>query len=316
MILVAPCAICDGHHPGRACYREVGACFLCGSMSHRAKDCTVSRNTGEGGIGDGSGSQQNPIARVFVLTANQVAANSGTVSGTFFVGRRDAYVLFDTGSTHSVVSLSFIHHLGVPPSLLYPHIYISTPMGNSVVLSDAYRECSIAVGDRNYCQGKRVIFGDPDKPEFVYQGSQLKGEVKFIFALKESKLLFKGCDGYLAFVKNTSKDEPRIEDYPVVKEYEDVFPDELPGLPPHREVEFTIKLVPCAEHISKAPYRMAPLELQELKEQLQELLDRGFIRPSVSPWRAPVLFQRDIVRLHGEPVSIISDINMRFTSYF
>ncbi|XP_074362139.1 uncharacterized protein LOC141702337 [Apium graveolens] len=192
-------------------------------------------------------------------------------------------------------------------------------MGNSVVISDVYRQCPIAVGDRN-CkvnllpmemhdfdiilgmdwlsehratidfQVKRVIFGDVDKPEFVYQGSQPKGEVKLISALKASKLLSKGCDGYLAFVKDISKDEPRIKDYPVVKEYEDVFPNELPGLPPHREVEFTIELVPGAEPISKAPYRMAPLELQELKEQLQELLDRGFIRPSVSLWGAPVLF--------------------------
>ncbi|XP_074346453.1 uncharacterized protein LOC141685240 [Apium graveolens] len=310
MIPVAPCTTCGGHHPGRACYRHTGACFLCGSMSHKARDCTVSRNPGGGGAGggSGSGSQQNPTARVFALTANQAAANSGTVSGTLLVGRRDAYVLFDTGSTHSVVSLSFIRHLDVAPSLLYPHMSISTPMGNSVVISDVYRECLIAVGDRSCkvnllpmemhdfdiilgmdwlsehratidCQGKRVIFGDADKPEFVYQGSQPKGDVKLISALKASKLLSKGCDGYLAFVKDTSKDEPRIEDYPFVREYEDVFPDELPGLPPHREVEFTIELVPGVEPISKAPYRMAPFELQELKEQLQELLDRGFIRP-------------------------------------
>ncbi|XP_074377388.1 uncharacterized protein LOC141718915 [Apium graveolens] len=265
IIPVAPCATCGGHHPGRACYRQTGACFLCGSMSHRAKDYTVSRNPGGGGAGggSGSGSQQNPTARVFALTANQAAANSGTVSGTLLVGRCDAYVLFDTGLTHSVVSLSFVRHLDVAPSLLYPHMSISTPMGNSVVISDMYRECLIAVGDRNYkvnllpmemhdfdvilgmdwlsehratidCQEKRVIFGDADKPEFVYQGSQLKGDVKLISALKASKLLSKGCDGYLAFVKDTSKDEPRIEDYPVVREYEDVFPDELPGLPPHR----------------------------------------------------------------------------------
>ena len=101
MILVAPCATCGGHHLGRACYRQTGACFLCGSMSHRAKDCTVSRNPGGGGAGggSGSGSQQNPTARVFALTANQAAANSGTISGTLLVGRRNTYVLFDTGST-------------------------------------------------------------------------------------------------------------------------------------------------------------------------------------------------------------------------
>ncbi|XP_074322876.1 uncharacterized protein LOC141659849 [Apium graveolens] len=324
MISVAPCATCGGHHPGRACYRQTGTCFLCGSMSHRAKDCTVSRNPGGGGAGgcSGSGSQQNPTARVFALTANQPTANSGTVSGTLLIGRRDAYVLFDTGSTHSVVSLSFVRHLGVAPPLLYPHMSISTPMGNYVVISDVYQECPIAVGDRSCkvnllpmkmhdfdiilgmdwlsehratidCQGKRVIFGDADKPEFVYQGSQPKGDVKLISALKASKLLSKGCDGYLAFVKDTSKDESRIEDYPIVREYEDVFPDELPGLPPHREVEFTIELVPGVEPISKAPYRMVPLELQELKEQLQELLDRGFIRPSVSHWGAHVLSREE-----------------------
>ncbi|GJW41341.1 retrotransposon protein, putative, ty3-gypsy subclass [Tanacetum coccineum] len=69
-----------------------------------------------------------------------------------------------------------------------------------------------------------------------------------------------------------------------------VFPDELPGLPPAREIEFGIELIPGAEPISKAPYRMAPVELKELKEQLQEMLENGFIRPSVSPWGAPVLF--------------------------
>ncbi|GJV90442.1 putative nucleotidyltransferase, ribonuclease H [Tanacetum coccineum] len=70
----------------------------------------------------------------------------------------------------------------------------------------------------------------------------------------------------------------------------DVFPEELPGIPPIRDVEFNIELIPGAEPISKAPYRMAPIELKELKDQLQELLERGFIRPSVSPWGAPVLF--------------------------
>nr|GFB03926.1 putative reverse transcriptase domain, aspartic peptidase domain protein [Tanacetum cinerariifolium] len=69
----------------------------------------------------------------------------------------------------------------------------------------------------------------------------------------------------------------------------DIILDELPGIPLVREVEFNIELIPGAEPISKAPYRMAPVELKELKDQLQELLERGFIRPSVSPWGAPVL---------------------------
>ena len=78
----------------------------------------------------------------------------------------------------------------------------------------------------------------------------------------------------------------------VVCEYEDVFLNELPGLPPHRGVDFVIELHPGTSPISMTPYRMAPVELQELKVQLQELLDKGFIRPSTSPWGASVLFAK------------------------
>ena len=76
----------------------------------------------------------------------------------------------------------------------------------------------------------------------------------------------------------------------MVDEFEDVFPDVLPGLPPKRVIDFEITLAPGTEPISKAPYRMAPAELKELKTQLQKLLDKGFVRPSVPPWGAPVLF--------------------------
>ena len=84
----------------------------------------------------------------------------------------------------------------------------------------------------------------------------------------------------------------RIEEIPIVREFMDVFPEKLPGIPLDREIEFTIDLLPNTAPISKASYRMAPLELKELKDQLQELLDKGFIRPSVSPWGASVLFMK------------------------
>ncbi|CAA0810895.1 Uncharacterized mitochondrial protein AtMg00860, partial [Striga hermonthica] len=79
-------------------------------------------------------------------------------------------------------------------------------------------------------------------------------------------------------------------DVPIVRDFVDVFPDQLPGGPPSRQVEFTIDLVPGVGPMSKVPYRMAPKELQELKAQIQELLSLSFIRPSVSPWGAHVLF--------------------------
>ncbi|KAH9778034.1 Endonuclease [Citrus sinensis] len=104
------------------------------------------------------------------------------------------------------------------------------------------------------------------------------------------KMLKKGCEGFLAYIVADHPDGACLEDIPIVREFIDVFPEDLPGLLPDREVEFTIELVPGTTPISKAPYRMAPIELKELKVQLQELLDKGFIRPSVSPWGAPVLF--------------------------
>jgi hypothetical protein len=81
-----------------------------------------------------------------------------------------------------------------------------------------------------------------------------------------------------------------IRDIPVVCEFPDVFPDDLPGLPPARDVEFVIELKPGTTPISRRAYRMPPKELAELKIQLQELLDKGFIQPSSSPWGCPAIF--------------------------
>ncbi|GKF20668.1 putative reverse transcriptase domain-containing protein, partial [Tanacetum coccineum] len=85
-------------------------------------------------------------------------------------------------------------------------------------------------------------------------------------------------------------DEKRLKDIPVVKEFPDVFPEDLPGIPPICQVEFQIDLIPGAAPVARTPYRLAPSKMQELSNQLQELTDRGFIRPSTSPWGAPVLF--------------------------
>ena len=89
--------------------------------------------------------------------------------------------------------------------------------------------------------------------------------------------------GYLAYIVDSRKENPKLEEIPVVRDFVDVFSDDLPGLPPDREVDFVIDLVPGTAPISKAPYRMAPVEMKELMVQLQELLDKKYIQPSVSP---------------------------------
>lgn len=102
----------------------------------------------------------------------------------------------------------------------------------------------------------------------------------------------KGCKIFVVHLVDSenSEDKQSIENITVLKDFTDVFSKEVPGLPPKRELDFTIELVPGAIPISKAPYRMNIIELNELKSQLKELIDKGYIRPSVSPWGAPVLF--------------------------
>ncbi|KAI3754418.1 hypothetical protein L1987_54201 [Smallanthus sonchifolius] len=108
---------------------------------------------------------------------------------------------------------------------------------------------------------------------------------------KATKYLRKGCLAYLVSVTTNTK--TKIEDVPVVAKFPDIFPDELAGIPPEREVEFRINLVPGTTPIAKAPFRLAPNEMAELKKQLDELLEKGFIRPRSSPWGAPVLFVKN-----------------------
>ncbi|GJY24565.1 hypothetical protein Tco_0398223, partial [Tanacetum coccineum] len=100
----------------------------------------------------------------------------------------------------------------------------------------------------------------------------------------------KGCELLLAQVTEQESKEKRLEDVPVIRYFPEVFPDELPRLPPPRQVEFHIDLIPGAAPVAHAPYRLAPSEMKELFKQLQELLEKGFIRPSSSSWGAPVLF--------------------------
>ncbi|GJV50273.1 hypothetical protein Tco_1440485 [Tanacetum coccineum] len=104
----------------------------------------------------------------------------------------------------------------------------------------------------------------------------------------------RGCQIFLAQIsakKEKDKSEGKqLKDVPIVRDFSEVFPEDLPGLPPARPVEFQIDLIPGAAPVARAPYRLAPFEMKELSEQLQELSDKGFIRPSSSPWGAPVLF--------------------------
>ncbi|XP_024989304.1 uncharacterized protein LOC112523863 [Cynara cardunculus var. scolymus] len=227
-------------HPGNVCYKASGACFLCDQVGHLARDCKKSCSTDKG-----NDAKATSGGRVFALSANQ-AANSVMISRILSIGTHDVYALIDTGATHSMVSLIFANHLRVPCTSLESPLVIATPLGNSVVISREFKGCPLKVGgqirevdllpismndfdvilgmdwlskhrETIECLAKQVIFGDKERPDFVYQGFQPKREVKIISALKAQKLVFHGCQGFLALVKDTSVEEHSLESQPVVR---------------------------------------------------------------------------------------------------
>jgi hypothetical protein len=137
-----------------------------------------------------------------------------------------------------------------------------------------------------------LSYKDDSNTTRTTQGISKPVSVRQISAMQLKKCMRKGCQVYAIQVTNLAikGDKPKLEDFVVLCDFKDMFVDEIPELPPRREIDFSIDLLPGSAPISKAPYRMSLPELTELKIQLQELLDKEYIRPSVSPWGAPVLF--------------------------
>ena len=140
------------------------------------------------------------------------------------------------------------------------------------------------------CYKKEVKLNRPGKLKIKFRGIRRELCSSMISVMVAQRMLRKGCQGYLAFVVETGKEGIMVDEILVVREFPNVFPNDIARLPPEREVEFTIDLIPGIEPISIPPYRMAPTELREFKAQLEEFLSKGFIRSSISPWGAPVLF--------------------------
>ena len=124
----------------------------------------------------------------------------------------------------------------------------------------------------------------------IFCGERKILSTSLISVIQENKMLRKACQGYLVYAIESANSEMKLAEVPVVNDFLDVFPEDLPGLPPNREIEFEIELTPSTEPISIALYWMAPVELKELKVQMEELLSKGFVKKSTSPWGAPVLF--------------------------
>ncbi|KAL0551605.1 hypothetical protein IC582_010694 [Cucumis melo] len=308
------CTTCGKHHLGR-CLFGTRTCFKCRQEGHTADRCPL-RLTG---IAQNQGAGAPHHGRVFATNRTEAEKAGTVVTGTLPVLGHYALVLFDSGSSHSFISSAFVSHARLEVEPLHHVLSVSTPSGECMLSKEKVKACQIEIAGHvievtlivldmldfdvilgmdwlaaNHasidCSRKEVTFNPPSMASFKFKGGGSRSLPQVISAIRASKLLSQGTWGILASVVDTREADVSLSSEPVVRDYPDVFPEELPGLPPHREVEFAIELEPGTVPISRAPYRMAPAELKELKVQLQELLDKGFIRPSVSPWGAPVLF--------------------------
>ncbi|KAA3461216.1 reverse transcriptase [Gossypium australe] len=198
-------------------------------------------------------SEARAPARAYAIRAREEASSLDVIMGTFTLYGTSMIALIDPGSTHSYVCMSLVSSKTFPVESTEFVIKVSNPLGKSVLVD----KFDITLGMDWLTLHDAVV--------------NCKRNVIDLRCPNDEIVM-------------------KVESVPVVCGFSDVFPEELPGLPPIREVEFGIDLLPGTTPISIAPYRMAPKELKELKSQLQELTDRGFVRPSFSPSSALVLF--------------------------
>ncbi|GJZ34963.1 putative reverse transcriptase domain-containing protein [Tanacetum coccineum] len=276
------CSKCNYHHDGQCAPK----CHKCNRVGHLARDCrsTTNANTANNQRGTGAGQKptcyecgaQGHFKRDCPKLKNKNRGNQGrngnAPAKVYAVGRAgtnpDSNIVTDLmpielGSLDVIIGMDWLAKYQAV--IVCAEKIICIPWGNETL----------------------IVRGDGSD-----QGN--KTRLNIISCTKTQKYMLKGCPIFLAHVTTKETEEKsenkRLEDVPIVRDFLEVFPEDLPGLPPTRHMEFQIDLIPGAALVARAPYRLAPSEMKELSDQLQELFDKGFIRPNSLPWGAPVLF--------------------------
>ncbi|KAJ9544562.1 hypothetical protein OSB04_024269 [Centaurea solstitialis] len=307
------CNKCNRHHRGD--------CFRC------EKDKCPKKGKGSRSSMDGSqGSRTNTVnqgsqarGRAFVIGTEEARQDPYVITGTFPLNDHYALVIFDSSADRSIVSLGFRPLIPLPSERLDEAYSIELADRRKLETCDVIPNCTLNLAGELFsidlvpielgsfdivigmdwmaqnratigCYEKVVRILLPGGRTLVIEGERLERSLGIVSCMKAHSYLRKKYVAFLVQVIEKKPEAKKLEDIPIVWDFPEVFLEEFPGLPPPWQVEFRIDLIPGAAPVATTPYRLAPAEMQELSSQIQDMLDKGFIQPSSSPWGSPVLF--------------------------
>ncbi|GKB64879.1 putative reverse transcriptase domain-containing protein [Tanacetum coccineum] len=276
-----------GPHPlyNKCKYHHVGSCTVkcnnCKKVGHLTRDCTatITPNTQRAPVGNQFGNKtgnqtggNEATTKAYAIGGGGINPNYNVVTGTFLLNNCFASMLFDSGADRSFVSSTFSDLLDITPSTLETSYAVELADGRILETNVVLRGCPLGLlGHPFDIDLMPVELGSFD----VIIGMDWLAKYHALIIYDEKAVRI----AYGDEKAEDKSEEKRLEDVPIIWEFSEVFPDDLPRLPPARQVEFQINLVPGAVPIARTLYRLAPAKMQELSTQLQELFDKGFIRP-------------------------------------
>ncbi|XP_058752817.1 uncharacterized protein LOC131626008 [Vicia villosa] len=202
--------------------------------------------------------------KVFALAGTQTSSKDRLIKGTCFINSTPLITIIVTSDMHCFIAGDCVKKLGLVLSSMNEEMVVDIPAKGSVTTSLVCLKYPLSIFDRDFAVDLTIAgIGENEARVFSLMASL------------------------------SVENQTTIDKLQVVREFPEFFSDEIPGVPPEKEVEFAIDLVPGTTHVSMAPYRMSPSELAELKKQLEDLLEKRFVRPSVSPWGAPVFLVKN-----------------------
>nr|GEX23852.1 putative reverse transcriptase domain-containing protein [Tanacetum cinerariifolium] len=270
----------NNHRAQRANAKGI-TCFECGVQRHYKSEFPKLKNSNQGNRARNG----NAVARAYAVGTTRTNPNSNVVTGTFLLNNRCTSVLFDTGTDISFVSIVFSALIDIIPTTLDHGYDVELADGRIIWVNTLIRGCTLNFLNHPFnIDLMPVEMGNFD----IIIGMDWLVKYHAVIVCDEKLVRVPFGDEILIFREAEDKSKKkRLEDVPIVQNFPEVFLKDLLGIPPTRQVEFQVNLVPGAAPVARAPYQLAPSEMKELSDQLKELADKGFIRPSSSPWGAP-----------------------------